>query len=141
MDNRIPDELYRCIDEVLRCYNSAGFFVKTISCDNKFKPLMDPVKDNMDVSMNYCPAGEHESAAERNNQTIGEHICTTYNHLPYRAIPKVMLRYLVMICTDQLNFSLLKAIFCLISVHMLLCLAVTWTTTSIFKSRLELLSK
>ena len=88
----------------MRCYNSTGFSIKTISCDNQFKPLMDPVRDNMDVSMNYCPASEHESAAEQNNRTIGECIRTTYNHMPYRAIPKVMLRYLALICNDQLNF-------------------------------------
>jgi hypothetical protein len=41
--------------------------------------------------------------AERNNRTIGERIRTTYHNLPYKAIPRIMLKYLAMVSTQQLN--------------------------------------
>jgi len=47
---------------------------------------------------------EHVPEAERNNRTIQERIRATYHHLPCTANPKVMLRYLAMACTAQLNY-------------------------------------
>jgi len=54
--------------------------------------------------MNYATPDEHVRKAEQNNRTIQEHIRATYHHLPYAVIPKMMLRYLAMTCTAQLNF-------------------------------------
>ena len=41
---------------------------------------------------------------ERKNRNIAECICTHYNNLHYKAIPKVMPRYLAMVSTKQLNW-------------------------------------
>ena len=41
---------------------------------------------------------------ERNNRIVGERICATYHRLPYKALPKLMLRYLVMTAAEQLNY-------------------------------------
>ena len=77
--------------------------IKDGQCDREFKPLMDKVKDELDIDMNYTTTGEHESTAERNNRTVSEHIRAMYYNLPYRAIPKLMLKYLAMVATKQLN--------------------------------------
>ena len=54
--------------------------------------------------MNYTAKGKHVPEAERNNRTIGERIRANYHNLPYKAIPRIMLCYLAMISTSQLNF-------------------------------------
>ncbi|MGC8466570.1 MAG: hypothetical protein ACP5O0_11715, partial [Acidimicrobiales bacterium] len=77
--------------------------IETILCDQEFKPLMDLVKDELNVSMNYTTTDEHVPEAERNNRTIAERIRCAYLNLPYKALPKVMLRYLAMVSTKQLN--------------------------------------
>jgi hypothetical protein len=64
---------------------------------------MDDVSDTMDIEMNYTSRGEHVPEAERNNHTIGERIRTAYHNLPYETIPKIMLKYLSMVSTNQLN--------------------------------------
>jgi hypothetical protein len=64
---------------------------------------MSQVKDDLDVDMNYTATDEHVPEAERNNRTIAERIRAAYHNLPYRVIPKVMLRYLAMIAATQLN--------------------------------------
>jgi len=104
MENRTAAELYKCLDKIFRVYNSAGFLIKCIESDREFKTLMDDVKDDLDVTMNYPPAGAHVPEAERNNRTIGERIRSTYHNLPYKAIPKIMLQHLAMICADRLNW-------------------------------------
>jgi hypothetical protein len=53
--------------------------------------------------MNYTSKGKHVPQAERNNHTIGERICSNYHNLPYKAMAKIMLKYLAMVCTHQSN--------------------------------------
>ena len=103
LDSRTATELYHALDVIFRFYNKAGIFIKTTQCDQEFKPLMDEVKDELDMDMNYTTTGEHESTAERNNRTIGERIRSAYHNLPYKAIPLLMLKYLAMVSTYQLN--------------------------------------
>jgi hypothetical protein len=92
--SRVASELYRALDVILRAYNLRGYTVKTIICDGEFRTLMDEVSDTMDIEMNYTTRGEHVPEAERNNRTIGERIRTAYHNLPYKMIPKIMLKYL-----------------------------------------------
>ena len=54
---------------------------------------MDQVQDDLDVVMNYTNASNHVPEAERNNRTIKERIRAAYHRLPYKAIPRVMIRY------------------------------------------------
>ena len=108
LNNRSADELYRALDVVLRRYNQAGFEVKTIHCDNEFKPLMNKVYDDLKVTMNYTSADEHVPEAERNNRTIAERYRATFHDLPYKMIPKLMIQYLCMVSTKQLTWYPVK---------------------------------
>ncbi len=66
------DAHYKALNRTLRIYNHNGFRVTKIECDGKFKPIMDPVCDDMDIEMEYSNAGNHVPAAERNNRMIKE---------------------------------------------------------------------
>jgi len=72
LQSRDKDELYRGIDAILRNYNKAGFRIKELYCDGEFKALIDEVKDELNIDVNYTARGEHVPQAERNNRTIGE---------------------------------------------------------------------
>jgi hypothetical protein len=102
--NRTKDELFKALDAVLRQYNKAGYRIESIHCDQEFRPLMDQVADELDVEMNYTTTDEHVPEAERNNRTIKERVRAAYHGLPFKAIPKVMLRKLVAHETKLLNF-------------------------------------
>jgi hypothetical protein len=84
IENRTHKEYYRVLDMVLRVYNSAGFHIKTIHCDGEFRGMMEKVKDNLGVRMNFTNALEHVPEAERNNRTIKERVRAAYHRLPYR---------------------------------------------------------
>eukprot|EP00980_Cylindrotheca_fusiformis_P017734 scaffold5572_cov69-Cylindrotheca_fusiformis.AAC.1 len=64
---------------------------------------MDEVQDELDVEMNYANPGDHVPEAERNNRTIKERVRVGYYRLPYRKIPRVMIRYLAMVSTRNIN--------------------------------------
>ena len=85
-------------------YNEAGYRIREIHADNEFRPLFETVADDLDVIMNYTNAGDHVPEAERNNRVLQERVRTAYHRLPYKAIPKTMLKHLTMISAEQLNY-------------------------------------
>jgi hypothetical protein len=99
IDIRTDKECYRVLDMVLR-YNSAGFHIKTIHCDGEFRAIMEKVKDNLGVRTNFTNALDHVPEAERNNRTIKER---AYHRLPYEALPRTLIWYLVTTQASQLN--------------------------------------
>ena len=92
------------IDTIFRLYNSAKFQIKIIKADRAFKPIMNPIKDDLDIEMNYTAAQEHVPEAERNHRTIQERFRAHYYRLPFKTIPKIMIKYLVMEVTKKINF-------------------------------------
>ena len=104
MNTKQNKEYYRALNAILCHYNQASFVIKTIHCDGEYKAMMDQVRDDLDVVMNYTNASDHVPEAERNNRTIKERIRAAYHRLPYKAIPCVMICYLAMVCTTKLNF-------------------------------------
>jgi hypothetical protein len=91
---------YRALDQILRHYNRAG--------DGEFRGMMEKVEDNLNVDMNFTNAQDHVPEAERNDRTIKERIRAAYHRLPYKAIPRIMIRYLAMIQANNLNLFLVK---------------------------------
>ena len=103
LQTRTHDDIYKALDDVLRYYNKAGFYIKTIYCDGEFKGLMDQVSDELNIQMNYTNAQEHVPQAERNNRTIKERVRSAYHRLPFRKLPKTMVKYLAMVQVNHLN--------------------------------------
>ena len=104
LNGRTADDIYEALDKILRHYNAGGFYCTWILSDQEFKTLMDDISDDLGATMNYTSKDEHVPEAERNNRTIGERIRAAYHRLPYRVIPKLMMRTLAMISTSRLNY-------------------------------------
>ena len=104
--NRTAEALYEGLDEVLRLYNSNGFTISKIYCDQEFKPLMDDIKDNFTppIDMDYCATNKHVPEAERNNRVLKERIRAAFHRLPFRALPKLVMKVLVMETARKLNY-------------------------------------
>ena len=59
--------------------------ISVVKCDQKFKPLFEEVKDDLDIDMNYASAQEHAPEAERNNRATQERVRATCHRSPCRA--------------------------------------------------------
>jgi hypothetical protein len=103
IENRTHEEYYRVLDMVLQLHNIAGFHIKTIHCDREFCAMMDKVKDDLGVCMNFTNALDHVPEAERNNRTIKERVRAVYHRLPYKTLPRQFILYLVQTQASQLN--------------------------------------
>ena len=87
----------------MRHYNKGDLFIQLIHCDGEYKQLIEPDQDKLNATMNFASPGDHVPEAERNNRTIKERIRAPFHRLPYKAMPRVMIRYLSMECTSKLN--------------------------------------
>jgi hypothetical protein len=65
---------------------------------------MEKVKDDLGVRMNFMNALDHVPEVERNNRTIKERVRAAYHRLPYKALPRQLIRYLVTTQASQINF-------------------------------------
>ena len=52
----------------------------------------------------FSVPGDHEPNSEHNNQVIKEQVSTAYHGLPYSALPKQLVIYLVMESTQKINY-------------------------------------
>ena len=64
---------------------------------------MNPIKDEMNIKVNYTNAGKHQPPAEQNNRTIKESFRVALHQLPYKTIPHNMIKVLAIISIDRLN--------------------------------------
>ena len=103
IDSTSHNDYYKTLDKAFRVYNKAGFRIKTIQCDGEYKAMMEKVSDELDVTMNYTNAQDHESRAERNNRTIKEAFRTALHRTGYAVIPKIMIQELAELVTERLN--------------------------------------
>jgi hypothetical protein len=103
LDSRVGRLFFESIDSIYRIYKKGGFSIKWIR-DQEFRPVTDNVSDKLDITMNYATASEHVPKTERNNRTFQERIRAAYHNLPYAMIHKIMIRYLVVISTERLNY-------------------------------------
>ena len=53
------------IKEIITLYNKAGFKIKEIQSNNKFKPLQDILLTSFDIEMNFSNPQEHVPKADR----------------------------------------------------------------------------
>ena len=67
IDSKKREEYFRALDVIFRKYNAVGFAIKCILCDGEYKSMMDEVKDDLDVDMNYANPQDHVPEAEHNN--------------------------------------------------------------------------
>ena len=58
---------------------------------------MDEVADNLDISMNYANPDDHVTNIERNNQVVKKRSRIAYYRIPYKKIPRLIIRHLAMI--------------------------------------------
>ena len=102
--HRDHDTFKVILQNIVSLYNDAGFEINVLHCDNEFEAMKQHVKDAHGILLNLSNPGEHQSDAERNNRTLRERIMAAFHRLPYKRIPKVMLKYLCFQATAALNY-------------------------------------
>ena len=100
--DRSEDSLMSALDNVFRIYNLNGFVISKMFADPEFVELKPTLAD-IDIELNCCSAQEHVPEIERSIRVIKERFRTMYHRLPFKAIPKVMIKVGAMECVKWLN--------------------------------------
>ena len=97
------DNLYQFLDACICVYNHADNTVTEIWCYQQCTTIMDTVKDDLDVKMNYTAAREHNSVTNKDNNKVKDSTRSIFHSLPFRMIPKLMVSKLNIIATKLMN--------------------------------------
>jgi hypothetical protein len=84
------------------CITVQDFTLKQHIVTGEFLAMMDKVKGDISICMNFTNALDHVPEAERNNRTIKEWVRAAYHRLPSKALPQQLIRYLVQTQASQL---------------------------------------
>jgi hypothetical protein len=102
----VPDRtkvtIIKHLNKVLRLYHSRGFTITDLHADNEFECIRDHI---LPINLNTVAADGHVGEVERSIRTIKERNRSTVHGLPFRRIPKLMVREIVkhsVTCLNQL---------------------------------------
>ena len=65
--------------------------------------MLEHIQDNLDVDIELANVGDHVPQAERNNRFLGERFRACYHSLPFKAIPRIMIKYMCLSQTHNTN--------------------------------------
>ena len=100
LHDRSRATLLKEVSTVLRLYHSRGFLISEIHCDHEF----DCIKhDILPCQLNITPKDNHVGKIERSIHTIKERVRTIIHGLPFRRLPRLMIREVVTTATKLLN--------------------------------------
>ena len=90
-------DFIQVLKPMLRRYTHAGYKVTKINCDRQFLSIVEEIQSEFKgIDFDPTQRSQHEPVSERNNRTLASDMRSQYNLLPFKAIPKVMLKYLGM---------------------------------------------
>ena len=99
-DSRLGQQMLTQIRKLDKLYSSRGFQINTIHADPEFEKIRDDIRP---IDLITCEAGAHVPEVERSTQTV-KNGCRSQTHsMPYRAMPRIMIRALVQLIIDELN--------------------------------------
>jgi hypothetical protein len=88
------------LEEVKNKYESRGFKITSYHGDNEFTHLEDHVRP---ATTQICAAGEHVPEIERSIRTTKERVRCTIHSMPYKRLPKTMIKHIILDGTFWLN--------------------------------------
>jgi len=102
VDDLTKHSTLQCLISVARLYQVSGFRIRQINGDMAYESLRS---DLMPVQLVTAPAGEKVPEVERSIRTVKERLRCIVASLPYRKVPKAMLKSFVYEAGRHLNDS------------------------------------
>ena len=90
LPNRKISTVCKRLEAIVKLYTSRGFTIKTIMADNEF----EPIRATFPI-LNTTAQDEHVPDIERCIRTVKDRTRSTYNVLPYKHVPRLILIHLV----------------------------------------------
>ena len=92
------------LNHILWKYNKADVVISKLHADNEFKSVMEDLDEKWELDVNLAHPRDHVPDIERESRTSQERFRVNLYRLPFKAIPRTMIHYLVLHVTK--NWSL-----------------------------------
>ena len=86
--------------QVIETYQRRGFTVCDLHCDSEFECIRENVRP---IDMNVVPPDSHVGEIERSNRTLKERLRSCVHGLPFKRLPKIMIRHMLYDVVRSLN--------------------------------------
>jgi hypothetical protein len=100
--NRKVPAIWKAIKDVIKIYQQKGFQIKWALMDNEFEPLRGELA-NSGIGLNVTSQDEHVPQIERMIRTIKERARATYNMLPFKQMPPILVIEMIKAAVFWLN--------------------------------------
>jgi hypothetical protein len=89
--NRSKATILRETQSIVRLYQARGFIIRDIHADNEFECIRENL---LPIDMHIVPADSHVGEIERSIRTLKERIRSTVHGLPFKRLPKLLVKEL-----------------------------------------------
>ena len=93
LETRYATEAAGSLKRVIRHYFQHWFRPVLVKPENKFRKLASLV----DIAFNFCGKDEHVPDVELHIRTLKDRVCSGYNLLPFKHIPRIIIIHLVQV--------------------------------------------
>ncbi len=100
LQSRTTKRLVHTLERVFRIYATAGFVIQTALMDMEFEKLKSMMPH---MALNTTAAREHIREVEQKIRVIKERARGTFNTLPYKKLPKLIVIELLHFCVMWMN--------------------------------------
>jgi hypothetical protein len=98
--DRNKPTILREMKAILHLYKWRGFAIRDIHCDNEFACIREV---NRPIQLNVVPANSHVGEIERSIRTIKKRLRTCVHGLPFKRLPKLVIKHMVSDAVRCLN--------------------------------------
>ena len=96
----------KALSVIANQYNKAGYYVYMVYCDREFKSLLQHAWEQLEITINYTNTDDNVCEAKHNNRFLKEGFRTKFHYLPYKVMPRIMIKGLAIQVARQANFFL-----------------------------------
>jgi hypothetical protein len=89
-----------CINTDLKLFQQRGFIPTKIHANGEYNPVKESFPG---IHFSICSADDHIPEAKRAIRSIKETICATIHGMPYKRLPRVMVKVLIAFVTRAIN--------------------------------------
>jgi hypothetical protein len=98
--DRSRNTILRETNAAIKLYQARGLDVRDIHADSEFECIRDELRP---IEMNIVPPDSHVGEVERSVRTLKERLRSCVHGLPFRHLPKLMVRHMMMDVVRCLN--------------------------------------
>ena len=103
IDKRDGKYVLQTLRSIMKEYTPRGFKVVSAFGDNEFRPLKEMLRSEDQVALETCDTDTHVPAVERTNRFLKERIRCIRCKMPFKRIPRQLMREIAIRAADLIN--------------------------------------